>query len=87
METNGFRIAILQTAYVGVLIDDNDVEGSKRRDGGEDGFEEIRCDILLFTKVGPGDRFRCGLQRSEGFVLRQIEMLKLGVVLRYKFRT
>jgi len=45
------------------LIDDDDVEGRRRCDGGKDGFEEIKCGVASDV-----DRFRCCLERPEGLV-------------------
>ena len=48
MEANGVPIVphiTSPTAELKVLIDDNDIEGRGRRNGGEHGFEEVRCDI------------------------------------------
>jgi len=45
------------------VIDDNDIEGRRRCDGGEYGFEEIECGVASHV-----NRFRCGLERPKGLV-------------------
>ena len=50
-------------AEVKLFIDDNDIEGRRRCDGGEYDFEEIER-----SAASGVDRFRCGLERPKGLV-------------------
>ena len=59
---------------VEVLVDDNNIKGSRSCDGGEYSFEEVRCGVAL-TII---NRFRRSFERPEELVLRQIEIPKQG---------
>ena len=77
-ETIGLRTTEITTrnaTEVSVPIDDNNVYGYRRRDGGEYGFEEISRGGL-----GGDNRFRCDLECSEVFDPRQIEMIERDAV-------
>jgi len=65
-EANEFQITprtMWRVAEVDIPIDDNDIEGCRRCDGGEYNFEEIRCGV-----VGGVNRFCCGLECSKRLV-------------------
>lgn len=83
---NGFRVTprlMRHVVEVEVLVYDDNIEGSRSCDGGEYGFEEVRCGGA-FTTI---NRFRCGFERPEELVLRQIEILKQGSGVCYELFT
>jgi hypothetical protein len=77
-ETNFLLTQRTAHAEVRVPVDDNDIEGRRRCDEGEHSFKELICGTVSIS-----DWIRCGLERQEGLVPRQIEMPKQSMVVRY----